>query len=109
MILLKSKVPHGKSNLRSTFIEQNTTFHRPLITSLDSVLIAEPGDVPDPSVTKTGQELYFEVLELQPIRLSLSFMRTERVSSEKRYVDNPRNCDQGYKVLSEWPFETPSL
>lgn len=54
------------------------------------VLIAEPGDVPDPSVTKTGQELYFEVLELQPIRLSLSFMRTERVSSEKRMaIRNP--------------------
>ncbi|KAH6917385.1 vacuolar protein sorting-associated protein vps13 [Coprinopsis sp. MPI-PUGE-AT-0042] len=54
------------------------------------VLIADPGDVPDPTVTKTGQQLYFEVLELQPIRLSLSFMRTERVSSEKRLaIRNP--------------------
>jgi len=27
--------------------------------------------------------LYFEVLELQPIRLALSFERTDRVSGEK--------------------------
>jgi vacuolar protein sorting-associated protein 13A/C len=33
-----------------------------------------------------GQELYFEVLELQPIKLSLSFMRTERVNSEEKSV-----------------------
>jgi vacuolar protein sorting-associated protein 13A/C len=31
-----------------------------------------------------GQALYFEVLELQPIKLSISFMRTERISSEEK-------------------------
>jgi vacuolar protein sorting-associated protein 13A/C len=37
-----------------------------------------------------GEDLYFEVLELQPIKLSLSFMRTERVSSdEKLSIRNP--------------------
>lgn len=35
-----------------------------------------------------GTELYFEVLELQPIRLSISFMRTERVNEEDQYVDD---------------------
>ncbi|KAG2023495.1 hypothetical protein CC2G_001143 [Coprinopsis cinerea AmutBmut pab1-1] len=48
------------------------------------VLIANPGAISDPTVSSMGQELYFEVLELQPIKLSLSFMRTERVSSETR-------------------------
>ena len=30
--------------------------------------------------------MYFEVLELQPIKLSMSFMRTERVSGEDKYA-----------------------
>ncbi|KAF7306925.1 hypothetical protein MIND_00485000 [Mycena indigotica] len=37
-----------------------------------------------------GADLYFEVLELQPIKLSLSFMRTERVSAEEKLsIRNP--------------------
>ncbi|KAG6336571.1 hypothetical protein ID866_2509 [Astraeus odoratus] len=37
-----------------------------------------------------GQEVYFELLELQPIQLTLSFTRTERVSSEdKLSIRNP--------------------
>jgi vacuolar protein sorting-associated protein 13A/C len=39
-----------------------------------------------------GQELYFEVLELQPIKLSLSFMRTERVNSEEKSVQLSPLC-----------------
>jgi vacuolar protein sorting-associated protein 13A/C len=50
-----------------------------------SVLIAEPDAIPDPRPKDAGQSLYFEVLELQPIRLSASFMRTERVSSDEKY------------------------
>jgi vacuolar protein sorting-associated protein 13A/C len=34
----------------------------------------------------TGQDLYFEILELQPIKLSLSFVRTERVSSDDKWA-----------------------
>jgi len=48
------------------------------------VLIEHPNDVPEPKETAPGQHLYFEVLELQPIRLQLSFMRTERISSEEK-------------------------
>lgn len=51
----------------------------------DSVLIQQPDEIPEPDGTTDAGDLYFEVLELQPIRLSLSFMRTERVSSEEQY------------------------
>lgn len=55
-----------------------------------SVLIQFPDDVHEPSKDAVGQELYFEVLELQPIKLSLSFMRTERVNSEEKLsIRNP--------------------
>lgn len=51
-----------------------------------SVLIQFPDDIHEPSMDAVGQALYFEVLELQPIKLSLSFMRTERVNSEEKSV-----------------------
>ncbi|KAF5314046.1 hypothetical protein D9611_006808 [Ephemerocybe angulata] len=56
------------------------------------VLIRNADDIPDPdpSTSTAGQVLYFEVLELQPILLALSFMRTERVSSEEKMsIRNP--------------------
>ncbi|KAF4605212.1 hypothetical protein EYR40_003995 [Pleurotus pulmonarius] len=54
------------------------------------ILINEPTDIPEPQETAVGQVLYFEVLELQPIKLSLSFMRTGRVNSdEKLSLRNP--------------------
>ncbi|KAF8974033.1 vacuolar protein sorting-associated protein 13 [Flammula alnicola] len=54
------------------------------------VLILHPNDIPEPSLDTVGQDLYFEVLELQPIKLSLSFMRTERVNSEEKLsIRNP--------------------
>ncbi|KAJ3917835.1 vacuolar protein sorting-associated protein 13 [Lentinula edodes] len=54
------------------------------------ILIEHGEDIPEPQDTSTGQTLYFEVLELQPIKLSLSFMRTERVSSEEKLsIRNP--------------------
>jgi hypothetical protein len=49
-----------------------------------SVLIQNEGEIQEPTDTASGQDLYFEVLELQPIKLSLSFMRTERVSAEEK-------------------------
>jgi len=59
-------------------------------TETQDVLIAHPGEISNPSVTSTGQVLYFELLELQPIRLALSFMRTERVNSEAQLsIRNP--------------------
>ncbi|KAJ3800717.1 vacuolar protein sorting-associated protein 13 [Lentinula aff. detonsa] len=54
------------------------------------ILIEHGEDIPEPTETAIGQALYFEVLELQPIKLSLSFMRTERVSSEEKLsIRNP--------------------
>jgi vacuolar protein sorting-associated protein 13A/C len=53
-------------------------------------LLIQTDDIPEPSADAVGQALYFEVLELQPIKLSLSFMRTERVSSEEKLsIRNP--------------------
>lgn len=49
-----------------------------------SVLIEQPEDIPEPHMDTTGEHVYFEVLELQPIRLALSFMRTERMSSAEK-------------------------
>lgn len=49
-----------------------------------SVLITFPEDIKEPELTTSGQDLYFEVLELQPIRLAMSIMRTERLSSEDK-------------------------
>lgn len=43
-----------------------------------------PDDIPEPQETASGEDMYFEVLELQPIMLSISFMRTERVSGEDK-------------------------
>lgn len=57
---------------------------RRILTPCYSVLIAQPDEIVEPEDTAEGQELYFEVLELQPIQLAISFMRTERVSSEEQ-------------------------
>lgn len=51
-----------------------------------SVLIQYPGEIPEPQNATGGADIYFEVLELQPIKLFLSFMRTESVSTEQRCV-----------------------
>ncbi|KAI0047829.1 hypothetical protein FA95DRAFT_1589004 [Auriscalpium vulgare] len=54
------------------------------------VLIEQADDIPEPVDTESGPDLYFEVLELQPIRLALSFMRAERVSGEEKLsIRNP--------------------
>lgn len=38
-------------------------------------------DIPDPKVLEEAEELYFEVLNIQPMRLNLSFVRTERINA----------------------------
>ncbi|KAG2159854.1 vacuolar protein sorting-associated protein 13 [Suillus bovinus] len=56
----------------------------------EDVLIQYPEEIPEPHLSAAGQVVYFEVLELQPIQLSLSFMRTERISSEEKLsIRNP--------------------
>ena len=39
-------------------------------------------DIPEPQKEEQGQELYFELLHLQPIQLDVSFVRTERINAE---------------------------
>ena len=51
-----------------------------------SILIPFPEGLKEPELNTSGQDLYFEVLELQPIRLAISFMRTERLNAEDRCV-----------------------
>ncbi|KAI0275069.1 vacuolar protein sorting-associated protein 13 [Gloeopeniophorella convolvens] len=48
------------------------------------ILIEQPTDIPEPQNISGERNLYFEVLELQPVRLSLAFERTDRVSSEEK-------------------------
>jgi vacuolar protein sorting-associated protein 13A/C len=58
--------------------------------NVEDVLIQHPEIIPDPQPTPPGQDVYFEVLQLHPIQLTLSFMRTERVSSEEKLsIRNP--------------------
>lgn len=51
---------------------------------VNSVLLQYAEEIPEPQDVAVGEDFYFEVLELQPIKLSLSFMRTERVSSDEK-------------------------
>lgn len=41
-------------------------------------------DIPEPTQQQTGQDIYFEVLNIQPMQIDLSFMRTERVNAEDK-------------------------
>ncbi|RVX68760.1 hypothetical protein B0A52_07646 [Exophiala mesophila] len=52
-------------------------------------LCDEDLDVPEPTLEQQGQDVYFELLHLQPIQLDLSFVRTERVNAEDNFVNSP--------------------
>ncbi|KAJ5640466.1 hypothetical protein N7528_000091 [Penicillium herquei] len=39
-------------------------------------------NIPEPQQSEAGQDVYFELLHLQPMQLDISFMRTERVNAE---------------------------
>ncbi|KAI5362557.1 putative vacuolar protein sorting-associated protein [Septoria linicola] len=45
-------------------------------------LAPESLDVPEPTQTESGQDIYFELLHLQPMQFDLSFVRTERINAE---------------------------
>ncbi|CAM1500416.1 Fc.00g095780.m01.CDS01 [Cosmosporella sp. VM-42] len=47
-------------------------------------LCDEDLDIPEPTLAGTGQDIYFEVLNIQPMQLDLSFMRTERINAEDK-------------------------
>ncbi|KAF2654929.1 vacuolar protein sorting-associated protein 13 [Lophiostoma macrostomum CBS 122681] len=39
-------------------------------------------DLPEPQQEQSGQDIYFELLHLQPMQIDLSFVRTERINAE---------------------------
>jgi vacuolar protein sorting-associated protein 13A/C len=41
-------------------------------------------DIPEPKQQQQGQDIYFELLNIQPMQLDLSFVRTERVNVEDK-------------------------
>lgn len=41
-------------------------------------------DIPQPKQQQSGKDIYFEVLNIQPMQLDLSFVRTERVNAEDK-------------------------
>ncbi len=52
-------------------------------------LCDESVDIPEPTLEQQGQDVYFELLHLQPIQLDLSFVRTERINAEDNFVNSP--------------------
>lgn len=52
----------------------------------NSVLIEHPKDIPEPDVTSGTADIFFESLQLQPVALELSFMRTDRVNVDEKCV-----------------------
>lgn len=48
----------------------------------DGKLCDEDLSIPEPKQEEMGQDVYFELLHLQPMQLDISFMRTERVNVE---------------------------
>lgn len=51
-------------------------------------LCDEDLDVPEPVKEQQGQDVYFELLHLQPMQLDLSFVRTERVNAEDTFTSS---------------------
>jgi len=50
----------------------------------DGQLCDETLDIPEPKQQQSGQDFYFELLNIQPMQLDLSFVRTERVNVEAK-------------------------
>lgn len=41
-------------------------------------------EIPEPKQEQSGQDIYFELLNIQPLQIDLSFVRTERVNAEDK-------------------------
>lgn len=54
------------------------------VTNNEGKLCDENLDIPEPTQQQTGQDIYFEVLNIQPMQIDLSFMRTERINAEDK-------------------------
>ncbi|KAK8195152.1 uncharacterized protein BKA78DRAFT_351066 [Phyllosticta capitalensis] len=51
-------------------------------------LCDEQLDIPEPQQEQSGQDVYFELLHLQPMQFDLSFVRTERINAEDTMTSN---------------------
>ena len=58
---------------------------------VEGKLCDEDLDIPEPKQEQQGQDVYFEMLNLQPIQLDLSFVRTERINAQEALLtsNNP--------------------
>ncbi|KAK2629859.1 hypothetical protein QTJ16_000679 [Diplocarpon rosae] len=50
----------------------------------EGVLCDENLDIPEPTQDHSSQDMYFELLNIQPMQLDLSFVRTDRVNAEDK-------------------------
>ncbi|POS86544.1 hypothetical protein EPUL_002626 [Erysiphe pulchra] len=50
----------------------------------ESILCDESLDIPEPKQNQSGRDIYFELLNIQPMQLDLSFVRTDRVNVEDK-------------------------
>lgn len=50
----------------------------------EGVLCDDSLDIPEPTQDQSGQDMYFELLNIQPMQLDLSFVRTDRVNVEDK-------------------------
>lgn len=50
----------------------------------ESILCDESLDIPEPKQNQSGRDVYFELLNIQPMQLDLSFVRTDRVNVEDK-------------------------
>ncbi|KAF0534769.1 vacuolar protein sorting-associated protein 13 [Gigaspora margarita] len=55
----------------------------------DAPLIADTLDIPEPKTSEGDNQLYFEVLHINPMKINISFVRTERINVENKPA--PRN------------------
>jgi vacuolar protein sorting-associated protein 13A/C len=49
-----------------------------------STLIEFPAAIPEPNIQSAQADIFFEALQLQPMSLELSFMRTDRVNVDEK-------------------------
>ncbi|TVY71541.1 Vacuolar protein sorting-associated protein, partial [Lachnellula suecica] len=54
----------------------------------EGVLCDDNLDIPEPNQIEAGQDMYFELLNIQPMQLDLSFVRTDRVNVEDKTSSN---------------------
>ncbi|KAJ6262787.1 Vacuolar protein-sorting-associated protein [Drechslerella dactyloides] len=50
----------------------------------EDILCDNSLDIPEPKTTEAGQDVYFELLHIQPAQMDLSFVRTERINAEDK-------------------------